>query len=79
MKTVDVVSHYGTQTAVAAALEIDQSSVSGWGEWPPDKRQLQIERLTKGALKAEPGCLNRVLGLREPEAKVRTSGFGALS
>ena len=63
MKTSDVVRHYGTQTAVAAALGIDQSSVSGWGEFPPDKRQLQIERLTQQALKAEPGCYDRVLGL----------------
>jgi hypothetical protein len=63
MKTSDVVRHYGTQTAVAAALGIDQSSVSGWGEFPPDNRQLQIERLTHQALKAEPGCYDRVLGL----------------
>jgi transcriptional repressor of cell division inhibition gene dicB len=63
MKTADVVRHYGTQTAAAAALGIDQSSVSGWGEFPPDKRQLQIERLTDGALKAEPGCYERALGL----------------
>lgn len=63
MKTSDVVRHYGTQTAVAAALGIDQSSVSGWGDYPPDKRQLQIERLTGGSLSAEPGCYERVLGL----------------
>lgn len=63
MKTSDVVRYYGTQTAVAAALGMDQSSVSGWGEYPPDKRQLQIERLTSQALKAEPGCYERALGL----------------
>ena len=64
MKTSDVVRHYGTQTAVAAALGMkNQSSVSGWGEYPPDKRQLQVERLTDGALKAEPGCYERALGL----------------
>ena len=63
MKTSDVVRHYGTQTAAAAALGMDQSSVSGWGEFPPDKRQLQVERLTSGALKAEPGCYERALGL----------------
>ena len=63
MKTSDVVRHYGTQTAAAAALGMDQSSVSGWGEFPPDKRQLQVERLTNGLLKAEPGCYERALGL----------------
>jgi hypothetical protein len=28
-------------------------------------RQLQIERVTLGALKAEPGCLDRVLGFKQ--------------
>ena len=63
MKTSDVIGHYKTQTAAAKALGIDQSSVSGWDEFPPDARQLQIERLTKGVLKAEPGCLDRVIGM----------------
>lgn len=63
MKTSEVIRYYQTQTAAAAALGIDQSSVSGWGEYPPDRRQLQLERLTAGALTAEPGCLERVLGI----------------
>lgn len=69
MKTSEVIEHYKTQTAVAAALKIDQSSVSGWGEYPPDRRQLQIERLTAGVLKAEPECLQRAIGLAEPKAE----------
>jgi hypothetical protein len=63
MKTSDVTIHYGTQTAAAKALGIDQSSISGWGEYPPDRRQVQIERLTLGALKAEPGCFERLIGM----------------
>lgn len=63
MKTSDVIAYYKTQTAVATALNIDQSSVSGWGEYPPDRRQVQLERLTSGALQAEPGCVERLLGL----------------
>ena len=63
MKTSEFVSHYGTQLAAAAAIGVHQSSVSGWGEYPPDKRQLQIERKTLGVLKAEPGCYERALGL----------------
>ena len=63
MKTADVTAFYDTQTAAAKALGIDQSSISGWGEYPPDKRQIQIERVTKGALKAEPGCFDRLIGL----------------
>ena len=56
MKTTDVIAHYGSQTATAAALGINQASVSQWGEHPPALRQLQIEQLTRGVLKAEPEC-----------------------
>ena len=53
MTTADAIAHFGTQTALAAALGIHQSSVSTWGTYPPMLRQFQIERLTKGRLKVE--------------------------
>lgn len=56
MRTADAIKHYKTQTALAAALGIDQSSISTWKEFPPALRQLQIEGLTGGELKAEPDC-----------------------
>lgn len=56
MKTADVVKHFGSTYAVAAALGIKQPSVMGWGEHPPALRQFQIEALTGGELKAEPDC-----------------------
>ena len=62
MKTEAVFQHFGTQQASADALCMAQSSVAGWGEYPPDARQLLIERITLGALKAEPGCFDRVIG-----------------
>lgn len=68
MKTSDVLNFYGTQTRVAAELGIDQSSVSGWGDYPPGLRQLQIERLTKGKLKAEPDCFVRKTKVKEVQA-----------
>lgn len=46
----------GTQLALAERLGIKQPSVAGWGEFPPALRQIQIERLSGGELKAEPGC-----------------------
>ena len=52
----EAVQHFGTQTALAQALGLDQSTVSGWGSFPPPLRQLQIERLTSSQLKAEPEC-----------------------
>ncbi len=63
MKTSEVTAYYETQTAAAKALGINQSNVSDWGEYPPDRRQVQIEVVTKGALKAEPGCYERLIGL----------------
>lgn len=63
MRKVEVVEYFGSETAVADALGIRQPSVNEWGEYPPDARQLQIERLTKKALRAEPGCLDRLLGM----------------
>lgn len=56
MTKTEVLAHYGSTYAVAAALGIKQPSVMGWGESPPPLRQLQIEALTQGALKAGPEC-----------------------
>jgi predicted XRE-type DNA-binding protein len=57
MTTSDAIKHYGTQQRLATALGIRQSSVSEWGEYPPAVRQLQLQQLTKGRLKSEPGLL----------------------
>jgi len=68
MKTSDVVEHFGgTQRAAASALGIEQPSIANWGEFPPPLRQIQIERLTNGALKAEPHCW--LINSRKAEAK----------
>lgn len=56
MKTSAVIDHYKTQKAVARALGIEQPSVCNWGEYPPPLRQIQLERLTGGMLRAEPEC-----------------------
>lgn len=57
MRTQDAINHFGSQTSVADALQIKQSSVAEWGEYPPDLRQLQLQLITQGALRAEPSCL----------------------
>jgi hypothetical protein len=46
----------GTQGALAAKLGISQPSVSGWGDRPPALRQLQLEVLSAGALRADEDC-----------------------
>lgn len=68
MRTADVLEHFKTQKAVAQALGIKQPSVALWGEYPPDARQLQIQKVTRGKLKAEPGCMQRLLGLQKAGA-----------
>jgi hypothetical protein len=50
------VQHFGTQVLLAQALGMSQGSVSLWGEFPPALRQLQLEAVTSGALKAEADC-----------------------
>lgn len=56
MTTKDALDHYGGDVrTLAAALGIWHSAVYQWGEYPPALRQLQLEKITKGALVAEPG------------------------
>ena len=50
------VEHFGTQVQLAQALGMSQGSVSLWGTFPPALRQLQLEALTSGTLRAEPDC-----------------------
>ena len=52
----EAVKHYGTQAKLAEALGIFQGSVALWKDKVPPMRQLQIEALTGGALKAGPEC-----------------------
>jgi DNA-binding transcriptional regulator YdaS (Cro superfamily) len=53
----DVINHFGTQVATADALGIYQSNVSDWKRnGVPPLRQLELEALTSGALKADASC-----------------------
>lgn len=54
METKAAIQHYGTQRALAEALGISQASVSLWGDIVPPLRQIQLERLTEGTLRASP-------------------------
>lgn len=57
MKTSDALSHFDeSPSKLAKALGMDQSSIYSWGEYPPAVRQLQLEAVTAGALKAESNC-----------------------
>lgn len=55
MKPSDLLTHYGSQAAISRACGIRQPSVCIWfksGQIPPI-RQLEIEALTEGALRAD--------------------------
>lgn len=58
MTTEEAIQYYKTQTALATALGTKQSTISSWGEYPPKLRQLQLQQITRGRLKAEPGILD---------------------
>ena len=74
MKPTDVLTHYKTQQLAASALGIAQASIAKWlkNGVVPDLRQLQLERLTGGALKAEAGILpRRTTKSRSKAAKIK--------
>lgn len=54
MKTVDAIKHFGSKQAVADVLGIRQPSVQNWGEYPPPEKQVELQGITHGVLKAEP-------------------------
>lgn len=57
MTTNEAVLHFKTQRGLADALAgCSQAAVAQWGEFPPLLRQLEIERLTGGDLRAESAC-----------------------
>lgn len=56
MTKTELIKHFGSQQAAADALGVKQPSIAAWKEQLPELRQLQIERLTNGALVAGPEC-----------------------
>jgi hypothetical protein len=63
MRTRAAIKHFKGEAALAKALDITVPAIYQWKTFPPDVRQLQIQRITEGKLKAEPECEARVLGL----------------
>lgn len=53
----DAIAHFGTQEALAGALGIKTQSITTWPDRVPSLRQLQLERITEGKLKADPSIL----------------------
>lgn len=62
MTTQDAIKHAGGVIALASLLGITRSAVYQWGKYPPPGAQLLLERVTRKKLKAEPGCLAKLIG-----------------
>lgn len=52
MKTQQAIEHFDGINKLAAVLNIKAPSIYDWGDEPPPLRQLQIEQITCGELKA---------------------------
>ncbi|MGX5913925.1 Cro/CI family transcriptional regulator [Aliidiomarina sp. Khilg15.8] len=53
MKKTDAIKHFGSQAAIARALQISKTAVSNWPEAIPPRRAYELERLTEGELKTD--------------------------
>ena len=69
MNKHDAIKFFGTQVKLAAVRGIKQHTISGWGDSPPEIRQLQIEKATGGALKANESIMGKISVLGKPAKK----------
>lgn len=51
--------YFGNYAKLAAALKISKGAISQWTGEIPEARQLELHRLTKGKLKADPAILSK--------------------
>lgn len=49
----DAIKHFGSVAGLAQALRISTQAVYDWGDKVPELRQLRLEKITNGALKAD--------------------------
>jgi transcriptional repressor of cell division inhibition gene dicB len=56
MKKAVAIDHYGSKTKLAQALSISPASISQWGDRVPEKRAMQLDRQTNGALLYDPAA-----------------------
>lgn len=70
MRTKEAVDHFGgVQAELARALGVSRSAITQWKEYPPDDKQLELQQITNGALKAEPEVVARYRALLGSEAR----------
>lgn len=52
MNKAEVIDFFGSAANVAKALGVSTAAVSQWGETVPELRAYQLQKITKGKLKA---------------------------
>ena len=57
MDMKDALGWFGNKLSIAQALGVSPAAVTLWRDTIPPLRQLQLERLTKGALRADDSIL----------------------
>jgi len=50
----EAIEFFGSKLKLSEALGIKHQAITGWGDYPPDGRQWQIQVLTKNKLKVTP-------------------------
>lgn len=68
MKTAAAIEFAGSPKALAELLTITPSAITQWGDEVPPARQLQLEKLSDGALTADPDAWERVLNPKKQAA-----------
>ena len=69
MTKIEVINFFGSLSATARALNIKQPSVSKWNDYPPANRQMQVQIISGGKLKAEPWVMDELLGTKTKEVR----------
>lgn len=54
MKTADAIAFFGSRYRIAMLLGVRPPAVYRWKEFVPPLRQLQLERISRGELTADP-------------------------
>lgn len=53
MTRQEAINHYGTRAKLAEAIKVSVTAIALWGESVPPLRQVQLQKLTRGKLRAD--------------------------